>query len=158
MIHYPQNSTQAAIRLLALGTTVDGVAFESEYETLERSGILRRLGISREQFDDALDSLCKDLRKSCRENDHGFVHVRPALVEAILDEIRDPGMQRVLASYLLDIIGADQRVTRAESYLFWEVLDHWGLKFRDVVGTSVAWSGGNAASAYAAIPASHRYS
>lgn len=133
MTRYPDNSPWAAARLLALGISIDGSPVRDEVETLERTGLLRRIGLSREELERAVRSLCVDLRRASSVDAYGKTRFRRSQVQAMLREISDPALQRELARQLLETIGADDRVTRAESMLFWDALDCWGLQMRDVM-------------------------
>ena len=54
----------------------------------------------------------------------------------MLDEIRDPALQRETAGLLFDIFSADRRLAHAEAVLLWEAPERWGLSLSDLGETS----------------------
>ena len=128
---YPIDSPAAVLRLLALAVTVDGVPADAEFEMLESRGILSRLGCSRDDFDALMDQLCADLRAGSAADARGYRRLGAAQLDAVLDEIRDPALQRETAGLLFDIFSADRRLAHAEAVLLWEALERWGLSLGD---------------------------
>ncbi len=134
MTTYPIDSPLAVARLLALAVTVDGVPLEVELRLLEERGVLEALKLSREDFEDVMDTLCADLRRIAPVDKQGFRCLSHTQVRALLSEVQNPALQREVAALLFDIVSSDHRLVRAESLLMWDALTHWGLHLREVSG------------------------
>lgn len=134
LTRYPADSLHAVARVVALTVIIDGVPGKAELDMLAQRGILRRLELDCAAFEDVIDTLCADLRDSTERDEWGGHIMQPKLLRAMLDEIQQPALQRELAGILFDVVSADHYLFRAESVLLWEVLDHWKLHLRDIVG------------------------
>jgi uncharacterized tellurite resistance protein B-like protein len=127
MTSYETDSPNAIARLLALAVTVDGVPAEAELEMLDKRGVLRHLGLDQAGFNVVIDALCADLRSGDKVGDAAdFTILRPAQLEAMLNEVQSPALQRDLIALFIEIFSADHRYQHAESVFLRGVLRYWG--------------------------------
>ncbi|QBE65966.1 tellurite resistance TerB family protein [Pseudoduganella lutea] len=120
---YETNSPQARARLLALSMVVDGHLDPAELQVLKDAPVLSDLGIDWTLFSEVLDELCSDMLGGTVR--HGAVEIGPALLDSVLGEITDPGLQRQLLVAMLNIVEADARLAHAERLLVARAGECW---------------------------------
>lgn len=120
---YPTDSASAAARILALSMIVDGDLAAAELRALAHSKVLDHIDIDTDAFHALLGELCEDLLidASGRRN----VELEPELLDAVLDEIRDPALRRKLLQAMSKIADADGVLADAEATLLAHAAAAW---------------------------------
>jgi uncharacterized tellurite resistance protein B-like protein len=123
MRNYETNSPRARARLLALSMVVDGHLDPAELQVLEDAPVLQELGIDWTLFSEVLDELCSDMLGGTVRN--GAVEIGPDLLDSLLADITEPGLQRQLLVAMLNIVEADARLAHAERLLVTRAGQRW---------------------------------
>ena len=123
MRSYPPNSPRARARLLALAMVVDGDLDPAELEVLEDPAVLRGLQVDGALFQQVLSELCTDMLRTAVRN--GAVELKPELLDRLLAEITDPGLQHQLLATMVNIVDADAQIADAEGMLLERACECW---------------------------------
>lgn len=129
---YPENSTEAMLRVLALFIISDGEVADAEIDLIGELGVLEALGASWDRFAVVLDTYCDDLIAHAGTSRYVGVADRD-WVDAVLAGVTDPERRRVLASTLLLVARSDGYFADAELAVFRQVLNRWGLDIEELV-------------------------
>ncbi|QOY95427.1 TerB family tellurite resistance protein [Massilia sp. UMI-21] len=122
---YPANSPAAVSRILALSMIVDGHVSPSEVRTMHGSSFLQQVKVDDDTFDTTLRELCEDLLGAAANRHAGMVEIEPALLDALLRDIRDPLLQICLWKTMVDIIEADGHLDDRETTLVRRAARAW---------------------------------
>ena len=136
MRQYPQNSPAAMSRLVALSLMADGAIDLSELDTLERQGILSRVGMDESGFDKVIHEFCEDMLTCANRNTSGQIELDEATVGALLTDINEPALQRRVLRAMLDIVNADGRLSGGEAVLVSQAMKSWDIDLYEVSQTS----------------------
>lgn len=120
---YPADSASAAARILALSMIVDGDLAAAELRALAHSKILDHIEIDLDTFQALLGELCEDLLIDA--SGHRNVELEPELLDAVLDEVRDPALRRKLLQAMSRIADADGVLADAEATLLAHAAAAW---------------------------------
>ena len=137
MRHYPTNSPEALARVVAIAMMADGAIDSSELKSLERHDIINRLGLDHERFDQVFYEYYEDLLSCAHRLPSGQFELDAVNVGLLLDEIRDPLLQKKALRAMLDIVNADRCLTGMEAGLIAQALKHWGIDLYEVSDTSI---------------------
>jgi hypothetical protein len=137
MRHYPTNSPEALARVVAIAMMADGAIDSSELKSLERHDIINRLGLDHERFDQVFYEYYEDLLSCAHRLPSGQFELDSLNVGLLLDEIRDPLLQKKALRAMLDIVNADRCLTGSEAGLIAQALKHWGIDLYEVSDTSI---------------------
>ena len=137
MRHYPSDSPEAMGRLVALTLMADGAIDSSELKSLERHDIIKRLGLDHDRFDQVFYEYYEDLLSCAHRLPSGQFELDAVNVGLLLDEVRDPLLQKKALRAMLDIVNADRRLTGGEAGLIAQALKHWGIDLYEVSDTSI---------------------
>lgn len=137
MRKYAKNSPEAAARIVALAMTADGAIDRSEILLLERLGVVARLGLDQEQFDSIYYECCTDMLASGQRNASGQLELDKHGINALLDEINDPVLQKRILRIMLDMVNADHRLTASEASLIALALERWDMDLCGMTESSV---------------------
>lgn len=124
---YSTDSPDAVCRLLALAMIVDGHMAPSEIKAMQHSAILDRVGVDADRFDDAVMTLCEDLLESARRHDRADIEIDNAMLDRLLDDIRDPLLRMHLLKAMLDIVHADRLIDSREHLLLQRAQRKWSV-------------------------------
>ena len=125
MRSYPNDSVEAAARIVSLAMLVDGGLDPAEAACVSRSGRLEAMGLTEAELDRVVHDFCDDLLQCSEYWASGRLRLQPELIESLLGEVRDP-LQRVrLLTFMLEIVAADGRVTNAEASLLSHAMRSW---------------------------------
>ena len=124
---YPRNSPQAAARIVALTLLADGQLHRAELSSLEALRSHERLGLSREQLGAVLHDLCTDLLDDARSAHDDDCRITPALIELLLADIDDRGLQRRVLALCAAVARADGRLHESESIVLGLAIEQWGI-------------------------------
>jgi uncharacterized tellurite resistance protein B-like protein len=125
MHSYSANSPQAVSRILALSMIVDGHVSPSEVRAMHRAPFLEQLKVDEDTFDRTLRELCEDLLDAAANRRAGMVEIDPALLDALLLDIRDPLLQICLWKTMVDIVQADGHLDGRETTLVRRAARAW---------------------------------
>ena len=68
---------------------------------------------------------------------NGQLELDSGTMSLLLDEIRDPALQRKIVRAILDIVNADRCLTGGEAGLVAQALRHWDIELHEVSDTSI---------------------
>ena len=126
---YATNSHKAISRLLALAMIVDGRLAPQELKALHHSGLLRRLELSEDIFDDTAGDLCQDLLASTGERQAdqagSEVELGPDTIDRLLAEVDAPLLRVLVLQGMLDIVRADKVIDHRERRLLRRATHAW---------------------------------
>jgi uncharacterized membrane protein YebE (DUF533 family) len=137
MRHYPTNSPEALARVVAIAMMADGAIDSSELKSLERHDIFNRLGLDHDRFDQVFYEYYEDLLSCAHRLPSGQFELDAVNVGLLLDEVRDPLLQKKALRAMLDIVNADRCLTGREAGLIAQALKHWGIDLYEVSDTSI---------------------
>jgi uncharacterized tellurite resistance protein B-like protein len=137
MRHYPANSPEALARVVAIAMMADGAIDSSELKSLERHDIINRIGLDHDRFDQVFYEYYQDLLSCAHRLPSGQFELDSVNIGLLLDEIRDPLLQKKALRAMLDIVNADRRLTGSEAGLIAQALKHWVIDLYEVSDTSI---------------------
>jgi tellurite resistance protein len=125
--HYPDNSAEAMLRVIALFIISDGEVKDEEMDMLEELGVLHRFGVDREEFARIFDAYCDDL--IAHAGTARFVGLAdPDWVDTILAPVTDRTARRNLARMLLLLARSDGFFSDVELAICRQLLDRWNIE------------------------------
>lgn len=124
---YATDSPKAVCRLLALAMIVDGHMAPSELRAMHHSGILRRLNIDDDLFDDTVQEVCDDLLATAERRCASEVEIDSRLLDTLLQEVKEPSLRMAVMKAMLDIIHADNVLDGRETLLIQRGFKAWGV-------------------------------
>jgi len=125
MRRYEKDSPQAMARIVALAMLVDGGLDKSELELVAGYEIVRKLGLSEDEFEGIVHILCEDILV-CGAR-YGQIEITMDQIDSLLEEIEDPQLRKLLLAWMVAIVDADQRVSDGEAVLISRALERWML-------------------------------
>lgn len=128
MRHYETDSAHAAARVLSLTLMADGAPDKSEFDCLNRTGALEQIGIDQHAFEAVLREFCEDVEQSVGYFDALNHQLSPDLIDALLDEVRDPHSQRLLLHSIVEIAIADGFLSDGERQVLSRAVALWGMQ------------------------------
>lgn len=137
MRHYTTNSPEAMGRAVAIALMADGAIDSGELITLERQDIVNRIGLEADLFSKVLSDYCEDILISAHRLPNGQLELDSHTIGLLLDEIRDPVLQKKVVRAMLDIVNADRRLTGGEASLVAQALRLWDIELYEVRDTSI---------------------
>lgn len=137
MRHYTTNSPEAMGRAVAIALMADGAIDSGELITLERQDIINRIGLEADRFSKVLSDYCEDILISAHRLPNGQLELDSHTIGLLLDEIRDPVLQKKVVGAMLDIVNADRRLTGGEAGLVAQALRLWDIELYEVRDTSI---------------------
>jgi hypothetical protein len=139
MRSYPRNSPQAAARIVALFLIADGHVCCSEVEALTRLDATLELGLSADEFQDIVRTLCEDQFLASGSHHASLPRPDEAALSALFAEVEDPGLQRKVLYLAMAASVADRHLADGEVDLMKVALKHWpyaGAKARSALVVS----------------------
>lgn len=127
MRQYPQNSPQAAARILALTLIADRDVNNAEFDLLDQLAMHEQLGLERDALHEVFDTFCADLLSSDQLTWAGACPVDEYTLAALMGEIDDPQLRRRVLGLCVSIAQADAKVAEGESIVLVAAVEHWGL-------------------------------
>jgi hypothetical protein len=127
MRKYPQNSPQAAARIIALTIIADGDVNHAEFELLDRLEVHRQLGLERDALHEVFDMLCVDLLANRHLEWAGSCPVDEYTLAGLMGEIDDPALRRRVMALCVQMAEVDKHVDAGESAVLVAAVEHWGL-------------------------------
>lgn len=125
---YPNNSPQAATRIVALAMLADGGICMAEVGVLDRLDAHAQLGLGSEQFHVVVHDCWKELLAAAQLTWADPCRVDPRSLAQRMAEITDPGLRRTVRGLCVAVIEADGHVAEGESVVLGAVRELWGLQ------------------------------
>jgi hypothetical protein len=132
MRNYPIDSPQAKARIIALALLADGGLDKSEIECLESRDIVGRIGITSSAFDTVLYEFCQDIDQSGLCGRNGQLNLDHPAIDAMLGEIRQAHVRKLLVRTIFDIVHADRNLSLGEAQLTSRAMSHWGIRRQNI--------------------------
>ncbi len=130
MRKYPQNSPQAAARIVALTLIADGDISQEELALLETLAVHHQLGLDRETMHAVIDMFCEDLLSSKQLNWSDACPVDEFTLAEMMAEIDDPLLRRTVLGICVKLAEADDLVAEGESMVLIAAVAHWNLQYQ----------------------------
>jgi hypothetical protein len=130
MRNYPQNSPQAAARIIALTLIADRDIGQDELDLLDSLAVHQQLGLERAALHAVIDTFFEDLLASRQLVWADTCPVDGLTLSALMGEIDDPQLRRTVLDVCVRLAEADQIVAEGESVVLHAAVEHWGLHGR----------------------------
>lgn len=130
MRQYETDSAQAAARVLALALLADGGLDQAELRSLARTNLVRQLGMSDEAFETVLRNYCHDVLQGTNYIDGMHLRLSSEIMQSLLDDIRDPGLQWMLMGAMREIADANDVISVGEAALLAAAAERWGRPYQ----------------------------
>jgi uncharacterized tellurite resistance protein B-like protein len=127
MRKYPQNSPQAAARIVALTVIADGDVAAAELALLDELAVHQKLGLERDALHAVIDQFCADLLSSKQLAWADACPVDEYTLAELMGEIDDPALRRKVLGLCVRLAEVDDLVAEGESVVLMAALAHWGL-------------------------------
>lgn len=128
---YPQDSPQAAARIVAMAALADGHLCSSEVERLDGLGITSALRLPPGEWPTVLRHYCEDLLVNAPSGWTSLTKDAP-MIGALLGEIQDPSLRRTILRVCAAIADADAHRAEGESIVMQAAAAQWGVTRADV--------------------------
>ena len=123
---YPNNSPQAAARIVALAMVADGQVCKAELDVLDRLGAHEQLGLQPEELHVVVHAFCEDLLSAVQLT-WDACPVDPQTLAELLAEVDDRELRLKVLRLCVAIVEADGHVAEGESIVLVAAVEHWGL-------------------------------
>ncbi|MDO9234738.1 MAG: TerB family tellurite resistance protein [Aquabacterium sp.] len=124
---YPQNSPEAAARIVSLVLISDGHVCRSEFDILKQLSAERELGLEPQLLPHILHTLCEELLASGYETGSLMSNVDDSTLASLMAEISDPALQRKVLRLSLAVAQADGLLADGEALVVEAARHHWKL-------------------------------
>ena len=124
---YPNNSPQAAARIVALALLADGNVCKGELDALDQLGVHDQLGLQPEEFHVIVHAFCEDLLATARPTWADACWVDPRMLAELMAEVDDPELRLNVLRLCVSVVEADGHVAEGESIAIGAAVEHWGL-------------------------------
>ena len=124
---YPNNSPQAAARIVALAMLADGDISRVELDALARSGVHQQLGLHADDWDAVVQAVCDDLLTAGHLTWADACSIDPRTLAELMAEIADPALRLKVLRLCVSVVEADGNVVDGESILLGTAVEQWGL-------------------------------
>lgn len=128
MRSYPQNSPQAAARIIALAMIADGSVCKKELDTFDRLNAHEQIGLDKEEFHAVVHTFCEDLLAAAHSSSGDVCRVNPETLAELMAEIDAHELRRKLIALCVAVVEADGHVADGESMVLVAAVEHWGLE------------------------------
>ena len=124
---YPNNSPQAAARIVGLAMLADGHVCKAELDVLDRHGVHHQLGLHAEELHVVVHALCEDLLSAAQLTWADACRVDPRTLAEMMGEVDDPRLRLEVLRLCVSVVEADGHVGEGESIVLGAAVEHWGL-------------------------------
>lgn len=132
MRNYDMNTPDALARIIVAAMLADGGLDKTELDSLDRNDVVRRLGMSMQNFDRVVHEFCEDMQVAALRDHGGQLALDRATINQLLSEVGSPELQIAVLGMMLDIAGADARLSPGELTLVSQAMTRWGLELHTV--------------------------
>lgn len=137
---YPQNSPQAAARIVALTLVSDGQLKTVELQALEGLQAHELLGLSRDGLRSVMNAFCADLIDDASKRGAADCQIDANLIAVLFDEVDQPALRATVLRLCKAVVHADQRVHEGEAIVLLSAMDHWGAEPEALMATGATES------------------
>jgi len=124
---YPNNSPQAAARIVALALLADGDVCKAELDILDLMGVDKQLGLQPEELHAVVHVLCEDLLCAAQLTWADACRVDPRTLAELMAQVDDAELRRKVLRLCVLVVESDGQVAEGESILLGAAVEHWGL-------------------------------
>lgn len=132
MRHYDRDTPEALARVIAAALLADGGLDKAELDSLERNDVVQRLGMSPPDFDRIVQEFCEDMQVVSLRDHGGQLALDRATVDQLLSAVAAPELQVAALGMMLDLAGANARLSPGELTLVSQAMTRWGLELHAV--------------------------
>jgi tellurite resistance protein len=130
---YPDNSPEAAARIVALVLISDSHVSRSEYEALTQLNGVRELGLEPRHMPGIVQTLCEDLLMDGFDGRSVLSHVGDGFMASLMAEVNEPQLQRKVLRVAVSVVHADQHLSDGEAAMLAAIRRHWGFGLATLV-------------------------
>ena len=123
---YPNNSPQAAARIVALAMLADGHLCKTELDLLERMDAIARLGLQPRELQAIVHAFCEDLYATSHRTWKAAC-LDPGTLAALLAEVDDPALRSEVLAICVAVTAADGHVAEGETLILMTASELWDL-------------------------------
>jgi len=127
MRKYPQNSPQAAARIVALTLVADGDVGQAELALLDELAVHQQLGLECEALHAVIDRFCEDLLSSKQLAWADACPVDEYTLANLMGEIDNPALRRKVLDLCARLAAVDDHIAEGESMVLSAAAAHWCL-------------------------------
>ena len=124
---YPENSPQAAARIVALAMLADGDLTRLELDALDDIDAHQQLGLERMEMHHVVHTFCDDLLSSVQLSWTDACRIDDDTLAALMAEVTEPRLRAKVLSLCVAVIHADDHVADGESIVLGAAVRHWKL-------------------------------
>ena len=125
---YPNNSPQAAARIVALAMLADGQMCRAEINVLNRLRVHEQLGLRPDELHSVVHSMCNDMLSTAELTWADACQVDPQTLAKLMAEIDDSALRLKVLALCVAVVEADGRVVASEAIVLMAAVEHWGLQ------------------------------
>ena len=122
---YPQDSPQAAARIIAMAALADGHMCSTEAERLGH--VANALGLQDGEWQTVLRNYCEDVLLNAPLGWSSLTADTP-MIAALLGEIQDPSLRRTVVNLCAAVAAADFHHAEGESIVLKTAQAQWGFE------------------------------
>jgi len=122
---YPQNSPQAAARILALVLISDGHICQSEIDALNHQEMEHQLGLAPGGFAQVVHTLCEDMLMWGGHGANLTGGLDPSTLALLLAEVDAPALRLTVLRLADAAVTADHHVSESEAQVLTALYQHW---------------------------------
>ena len=127
---YPQNSPEAAARIIGLTLIADGDVGQAELALLDELAVHQQLGLTRDALHGVIDTFCEDLLSSKQLNWADACPVDEYTLTELMAEIDDPALRHKVLGLCVKLAEADDKVAEGESLVLIAAVGQWNLHYK----------------------------
>lgn len=124
---YPNNSPQAAARIVALAMLADGQVGKAEIDVLGRLRAHEQLGLWPDELHSIVHSMCDDILATVELTWANACQVDPQTLAKLMAEIDDPELRLKVLGLCVAVVEADGHVVEGEAIVLRAAVEQWGL-------------------------------
>lgn len=132
MRSYPNNSPEAAARIISACLLADSDLDESELESESLQTVYSAFGLSPAQFLEVLRNYLDDLRRVTSQPNARISLLDPERMNRMLDEIQDRTLRLNILAAALRVCKGDHALNEAEIALFRHIMHQWQMDLTDL--------------------------
>ena len=125
---YPDNSPQAAARIVTLAMLADGAVCGAEIDALDRSGVHQQLGLRADDWDAVVHDFWDDLLEAAQLTWADACRIDPRTLDELMAEIVDPALRLKVLRLCIAVVEADGNVEDGEAIMLGTAVEQWGLQ------------------------------
>ena len=125
---YPQNSPQAAARIVALAVLADGHPSKIELDVLDSLRAVEQLGLETDGLLAVIRGVCEDLLCAPTRASEATSLLSPATLAVLMAEIESPELRLRVIQLCVAAIAADKQLMHGEAQFLASAAEHWGLQ------------------------------